>query len=267
MAKFNKLLATTAVTLLLASCGSGADETPAADATADAAMEMNDPTNPFAAAEMAMNDKMMTAIGADVSDTWVKQMIEHHRGAIAMSEVVLIQTPTPEALTMAKDTIAKQGKEIEDLAKLLSKSPADPASLGPFKPANMKMHEAMMAASGADVSETYLRKMIKHHRGAVALSDVVLANGATGGVRTAARKVKTDQSKEISMIEAMLAGEPMPMASSAPEPAARRTDPAPAAEPSDSGPTPKKAAAPAKPTTLKPAPTPTATDPHAGMKM
>ena len=107
MANFNKLLATAAATLLLAACGSGADETPAADSTAGTAMEMNDPTNPFAAAEMAMNDKMMTAIGADVSDTWVKQMIEHHRGAIAMSEVVLTQTPTPDALTMAKDTIGR----------------------------------------------------------------------------------------------------------------------------------------------------------------
>lgn len=270
MTTFNKLLASTGLALLLASCGSGADETPAPDATASADMGMNDPNNPFAAAEMAMNDKMITAIGADVSDTWIKQMIEHHRGALAMSEVVLERTPTPEVHAMAKDTIAKQGKEIEDLTKLLSKSSADPASLEPYKPANMAMHEAMMAAKGADVSETYLRKMREHHRGAVAFSDVVLAKGATGRVRAAAQKIKTDQSKEIAMIEAMLAGEPMPMASSAPEPAARRADPAPAAKPSASTPTPEKAAAPAKPTTLKPAPTPTATpttDPHAGMKM
>ena len=273
MAKLSKLLASTGLALLLASCGSDADGTPATDTTAGADMAMNDPTNPFAQSEMTMNERMMMATGADVSDTWLKQMIEHHRGAIAMSEVVLTQTPTPEALAMAQDTIAKQGKEIEDLTKLLSKSsanPANPANLEPYRPANMAMHEAMMAAKGADVSETYLRKMLAHHRGAVALSDVVLANGATGRVRTAAQKVKSDQTKEGAMIEAMLAREPMPMASSAPEPGARRADPAPAAKPSASTPTPEKAAAPAKPTTLKPAPTPIATpttDPHAGMKM
>ena len=156
------------------------------------------------------------------------------------------------------------------MTSLLSKSPADPASLEPYKPANRTMHEAMMAAKDADVSGTYLRKMLEHHRGAVALSDVVLANGVTGRIRTAAQKVKTVQATKISMIDAMLAGEPMPMASSAPEPAARRADPAPAAKPSASTPTPEKAVAPAKPTTLKPAPTPPATpttDPHAEMKM
>lgn len=185
MTKLSKLLASTGLALLLASCGSDADETPATDTTAGADMAMNDPTNPFAQSEMTMSERMMTA-------------------------------------------------------------------------------------TGANVSETYLRKMLAHHRGAVAHSDVVLANGATGRVRTAAQKVKSDQTKEGAMIEAMLAGEPMPMASSGPEPAARRADPAPAAKPSASTPTPEKAAAPAKPTTLKPAPTPIATpttDPHAGMKM
>ena len=266
MTKFRTLLAATAATILIASCGSDADETPAADATAGAAMDMNDPNNPFAAAEMAMNDKMMTTIGADVSDTWLKQMIEHHRGAIAMSEVVLERNPRPDVRAMARQTIAMQGKEIEDLTRLLSKSPADPASLELFKPANTTMHEAMMAAKGADVSETYLRKMLEHHRGAIALSDVVLANGATGGVRTAAQKVKTVQAKEISIIEAMLAGEPMPMASSAPEPEkAAVASPAPKASPS-----PKRPAASATPTKAAPRPTPTPVatdDPHAGTKM
>lgn len=69
-----------------------------------------------------------------------------------------------------------------------------------------------MAAKGADVSETYLKKMLKHHRGAVALSDVVLAKGATGPVKTAAQKIKSDQTKEVAMIERMLAGETMSMA-------------------------------------------------------
>lgn len=266
MTKFKTLLAATAATVLLASCGSGAGDTPAPDATAGAAMDRSDPNDPFAAAEMAMNEKMMTAIGADVSDTWVKQMIEHHRGAIAMSEIVLAQSPTPEVLAMAKDTIAKQGKEIENLTGLLSKSPADPASLEPFRQANTSMHEAMMAAKGADVSETYLRKMLAHHRGAVALSDAVLANGAAGRVRTAAQKTKTDQEKEIAMIEAMLAGEPMAMGASSPGPAKAAATPSPP----KASPAPKRppaSPAPAKPAP-RPTPTPTATtDPHAGMKM
>ncbi|OYX46296.1 MAG: DUF305 domain-containing protein, partial [Sphingomonas sp. 32-66-10] len=43
---------------------------------------------PFMPAEMAMHEKMMKAKGANASETWVRKMIEHHRGAIAMSQIV-----------------------------------------------------------------------------------------------------------------------------------------------------------------------------------
>ena len=57
-------------------------------------------------------------------------------GLIAMSQIVLERSPTPDVLAKARQTIAMQGKEIEDLTKLLSKAPAAPASLEPFNPAN-----------------------------------------------------------------------------------------------------------------------------------
>ena len=56
----------------------------------------------------------------------------------------------------------------------------------------------MMAASGANISETYLRKMQAHHQGAVAMSDVALANGATGAVRAQIEKTKASQQREIA---------------------------------------------------------------------
>lgn len=266
-----QLFTSAALALLLASCGSGpdADEAPAGVATSPTSA-MNDPDNPFATSEMAMNDKMMAAVGANVSDTWAKQMIEHHRGAIAMSEVVLTLSPTADVRAMAQQTISKQGKEVEELSKMLSTSPADPASLEPYRSANMTMHDEMMAAKGADVSETYLRKMVAHHRGAVALSDVVLAKGTDAKIRAVAQKTKTDQTKEAAMIEAMLAGKPMPMGSGTSDPAAKSADPAPAAKPSASKPATKTTPVPAKSAPSRPTPAPAAsptTDPHAGMKM
>lgn len=161
------------------------------------------------ASEVAMNDKMMTAVGANISDTWAKQMIEHHRGAIAMSEVVLTLSPTANVRDMAQQTISKQGNEVADLTKMLSTSPADPSSLEPYRSANMTMHDQMMTAKGANASETYLRKMLAHHRGAVALSDAVVAKGTDARIRAFAQKTKRDQAKEAAMIETMLAGAPM----------------------------------------------------------
>ena len=70
----------------------------------------------------------------------------------------------------------------------------------------MQMHKAMSAASGSDVSDTYFRKMLEHHRGAVAMSEVVLAQTKDAKIRTLAERIRTDQAKEVTMVEAMLRG-------------------------------------------------------------
>lgn len=162
-------------------------------------------TDPFAADERAMSETMMKAAGADVSDTWVKAMIEHHRGAIAMSRTVLSQSPTAEVRKMAEAIIAKQTAESAKLTAMLSKRPADPASMAPYHAAMTAMDNEMMAAQGANVSEVYLRKMLAHHNGAVAMSEVALARSADPKVKEAAATVKVDQTEEIRDTEAMLA--------------------------------------------------------------
>src|SRR3546814_2259142 len=50
------------------------------------------PANPYPSAEMEMHQKMTSAMGADATETWVRKMVEHHRGAIAMSRIVLRET-------------------------------------------------------------------------------------------------------------------------------------------------------------------------------
>lgn len=158
---------------------------------------------------MQMNQQMMAAVGTDAGDTWVRKMIVHHEGAIDMSRIVLEQNPSAETAKMAQDTIDKQTKEIAELRKLQKDGAPNPQSAEIYRPAMMSMHEGMMAAKGADVSETFMRKMLEHHRGGVTLSDVALKNGVSGAIRTRAQKTKTSQQKEAEMVEAMLRGEPM----------------------------------------------------------
>lgn len=256
----NRISGISALALLagLAACGSpeqSADEqTPATEMTMD---------GPYAASEMAMDRAMKAAVGVDVVDTWVRKMIAHHEGAIAMSRVVLGLQPTADAARMAQVTIDQQGAEIVALRKLVRTGAADPASARPYEASMAAMHEGMMAASGATPSETYLRKMLAHHRGAVTMSDVALANGATGSVRAQIEETRAEQLAEIATVEAMLRGEPMPtttpatQAPASPEvttaPARRAPAAKPVAEPAESAP--------------EPAPTETAVDPHAGHDM
>lgn len=246
MSKMTHLFAASALALVLASCGSGSqpDPAPSASASEPAMAE----TGPFSAAEMAMKEKMDGAVGSNISDAWLAQMIEHHRGAIAMSKIVLDQNPSSDVRKMAEDTIAKQGKEIEDLTKLRISGAADPASAAPYRPATMEMHQAMMAALGADISETYLRKMLAHHRGAIAMSDVVIAQGTDPKVLAAAQKTKATQAKEAAMIEDILAGKPMAMAA----PVAPQSKPAPSTAATALRPAPR----PDKPQSVMPKPTP-----------
>src|SRR3546814_3052687 len=43
------------------------------------------PANPYPSAEVAMHQKMTSAMRADATETWVRKMVEHHRAAIALS--------------------------------------------------------------------------------------------------------------------------------------------------------------------------------------
>lgn len=235
MNKVTKFTALLMATAALAACGSQADNQVAANETAmDAnmatgnSMEMS---GPFAEAEMRMDEQMMAAAGSDVGQNWLKKMIVHHQGAIDMSRIVLDQNPTADVAKMARETIAKQGKEIEDLQKLVQEGAPDQRSAELYRPAMMDMHQKMMAASGSDVSQTYMRKMLEHHKGAVAMSDVALANGVTGTLRSQIQKTRADQQKDIAMVEAMLRGESMQSAmqqSGAKTAAQAKAEPAPA---------------------------------------
>ena len=72
----------------------------------------NTPANPYAEASMASHKAMMTAMGGDASETWTRQMIEHHRGGIAMSKIALDKAQDKDTLANARKLIAAQDREI-----------------------------------------------------------------------------------------------------------------------------------------------------------
>lgn len=214
-----------ATSLLLVACGSNDEATAPTDQGTQTMAPAADADNPFAASERQMSDKMMAAVGANVGETWALKMIEHHQGAIAMSRQVLDNNPTADVAKMARDTIDKQTQEIADLRKLVKGGNADQASSEPFRQPMMDMQQEMMAAKGGDISETYMRKMLAHHRGGVAMSDAALQAGVSGAVRTQVTKTRDGQKKDAEMTEAMLRGKPVADAKKA-TPGARSATPA-----------------------------------------
>ena len=248
-----------ALTLMLVGCGSNDTTQNAPEETAGNDMNgmMADAGNPFAGAEMQMNDKMMSAVGTDAGDSWAKKMIEHHQGAIDMSRIMLGQNPPADVAKMAQENIDKQQKDIAAIRKLTKNGPANQQSADLYRPAMEQMHQMMMAAKGADASDTFMRKMLEHHKGAVAMSDVALSNGVSGALRQQVQKTRDDNQREASMVEAMLGGQSHheAMAASGTKSAQEaKAEPTPA----------DKEKTPTAPKTAKPEP---AADEHAGHDM
>lgn len=77
--------------------------------------------NPYGHAEMDMHQKMMAAKQGDAAEMWTRKMIEHHRGAVAMSRVALRDAKDAETRRMAQMTITKQEREITELQSWLHK--------------------------------------------------------------------------------------------------------------------------------------------------
>lgn len=191
----------------ISACGRSetADDQPGAAGANEMANKMlADASNPFARAELAMTDEVAAAVGTDVSDTWLHKMVAHQRGAIGMAEVLLEQGGDARLLDMAQKTIDKQSREQVELQQLMGEITADPASALPYANAETHMHQAMMAARGRDITETWIRKMIKHHKGAIALSEIVLDQGENEDVKAKARQISEERRRDMAELETML---------------------------------------------------------------
>ena len=71
-----------------------------------------------------------------------------------------------------------------------------------FAASEAAMHTGMASASGETVDEAYIAKMIEHHRGALAMADVALAQSRDPEIRRMAQVVKDSQTREIAEMRA-----------------------------------------------------------------
>lgn len=135
-----RLVALSALSLLLAACDGGGDpvqqalrETSAdnqaatvkpgevsgpSDHGADHGAPTSGPTagdQAFAASEAEMHRLMAAASGETVDQAYVAKMIAHHQGAVAMAEVALRDSRDPEVRRMARAVIDTQTREIAEM--------------------------------------------------------------------------------------------------------------------------------------------------------
>lgn len=78
-----------------------------------------------------------------------------------------------------------------------------------FSEAEMGMHRAMMMATDVNTQRTWARKMIAHHRGAIAMSQALLASDASDAeARRMAQAVIDAQTRDVAELESWLERHP-----------------------------------------------------------
>ncbi|HEU4472702.1 MAG TPA: DUF305 domain-containing protein [Flavisolibacter sp.] len=131
-------------------------------------------------------------------------MIEHHKGAVDMSEVEVSRGKDPDLKAFAKKVIEDQNKEIGLMEQLMSKAEktASPNSAA-FKQALNGSMTAMMNSNTKvynDIDKDFAAQMIPHHQSAVDMAKAYLEYGQDKDLRTLCQNIISSQEKEIEWL-------------------------------------------------------------------
>ncbi|MFJ9339692.1 DUF305 domain-containing protein [Streptomyces sp. NPDC101733] len=197
-------VATAAGLLLLAACGSGTSDN-ASDGSAHGSHQ---------AAGATPTAKSTTPTGgANAADTAFAQgMVPHHRQAVEMAALAPTRAESAEVKALAEEIKKAQDPEIATLSGWLT-------SWGQQVPAADSGHEghdmsSMMSsaemdllakASGKAFDTEFLRLMVKHHEGAVAMARTERTEGAHQPAKDMADAIIRSQGAEIARMNALLA--------------------------------------------------------------
>ena len=146
---------------------------------------------------------------ADV--TFAQKMIPHHQQALDMSAMVPSRTTNRQLIVMAKHIALDQQAQIDTLQGLLQQW-GEPAASDHMGHDGMSMDGMVDAATmaklptltGAEFDELWLRSMIIHHQGAVAMAEPEVAQGENATAVKMAKIIIDWQQLEIGRMNAML---------------------------------------------------------------
>lgn len=141
-------------------------------------------------------------------------MIPHHRQAVEMADIAAGKAQTSAVKDLAAAIKAAQDPEIKQLSGWLTawgEPVPTPAAHGGHDmsdpmPGMMTPEEmaALGKASGPAFDRMWLQLMIQHHRGAVTMAKTEQAIGQDPASIALAKKIETDQNREITTMQRLL---------------------------------------------------------------
>ncbi|MFC9688872.1 DUF305 domain-containing protein [Kribbella sp. NPDC056951] len=148
----------------------------------------------------------------DADVTFATQMIPHHQQAVQMSEMAGYTATTPEVKKLATEIKAAQDPEIKTLSGWLTSwgKPVPTPSHGGHDMTDMPgmMTEEEMSdlgnTDGALFDRMWIELMIKHHKGAITMAKTEQTSGKDAAAIALAKKIETDQTREIATLQRLL---------------------------------------------------------------
>lgn len=151
-----------------------------------------------------MNASLEKLKGPEFEQSFLQQMIQHHRSGIEMAKLVDDQTKRAELRDFASKMISNQQAEIEKMSSWLKEwynaSPKEVANEAADK--EMKMHMSMFAGKRDDeFDKAFLEMMPKHHHVAVEMAEQAEKKATHPELKEFAKKLVQDQQQEMKQLK------------------------------------------------------------------
>jgi uncharacterized protein (DUF305 family) len=146
---------------------------------------------------------------------FAQMMIPHHQQAVELAALVPDRSTNPAVIKLASTISAQQQPEIDAMRASLKQWGVNPDEMphgsghagmtmqGMVDDATIIKLEAL---KGSEFDALWLKSMIGHHQGAIAMADVEIKDGSNPEMITLAKNIVSAQQAEIDQMNTMLAG-------------------------------------------------------------
>jgi uncharacterized protein (DUF305 family) len=145
-----------------------------------------------------------TSSATAADKTFVADMTPHHALGVRMADMALAKADDVRVREFGFTMARYQQAEFNQLSAMATSWKANPSghAHGMLTPAD---EDALAALNGRAFDKAWLKQMIIHHEGAVAMATSEVATGSDAKAKAIAANVATVQTKEITKMKAVLA--------------------------------------------------------------
>ena len=160
-----------------------------------------------------MIKKMTSAcLSQSISQQFIVQMIPHHEAAIQMSHNILIYSCDCRLIKIAENIITTQTKGIQEMKAILSSCSTCDNQECDLRQYRQQIDQIMCtmfdnmenAAVSQDIDADFMRQMIGHHQGAIAMSKTALSYPVCHALRHILESIIVSQEQGVREMCALL---------------------------------------------------------------